>query len=483
MINLDKQFPPDRYELIPKVAVFKTHQKHKGGRLVKVDKEALERIAKNHNGQFVRLLRAAPFAKGHTLDEGPDGSDVPEEDQPDVVGYGVKFFVDKIESEPDEDFLFCDLYLLKSERSVLEKYPAISPEYYPSLNQLYPISFLKSSAPELSLPPVLHRYEVEVLDEDEPYQLTMQNPLQYAKEKDQMDKKDTMKEAYEKEDKSKSDKPEKEKDVKEAQDKETKGAKQDGSDLSQLKEQMAEVMQILPALKELVEMLSQSEGDGEEGEGEPGEGDEDGGKGEDEHDLLAPAQGMKGEPEAPAKTEKVDEKPPVKFGSSATATNVSVPSYTKKEDYTVDNDELVRYKAEVQAEFAKLKAENEEVKAIAEDLNKKNRKAEAEKLVYKLENEFNIVFTTPKVRDEEVETLTELDPESAQIYFERAKVRYQKKLPNSEAVKKVVKYSADNPDDIKSLPPEEATKLADKIVKSGLKYDEYLAQLAAGKVK
>lgn len=473
MPNIEKLFPPERYELIPRVAVFKTHERHKGGRLVKVTKTELEKIAKNHNGQFARLGRAAPFSKGHTLDEGPDGADVPEEDQPDVVGYGVRFYVDKVPEEPNEDFLFCDLYLMKKDRDVLEQYPAISPEYYPSLNQLYPISFLKSSAPELSLPPVLHRYGVEVAEEDEPYSLTMKNPLTYTKEKDVMDKNE----------KVKCEADEKDKDVKDAQVKETKGAKEDGADLAALKDQVAEIMQFLPVLKELSQMLSAEGSEDDEGEEDekagkdkskdkPEEADEDESK-----DPLVPLDA------GAMKDQKVDDKKsPVKFDAGmASATNGYVPSNTKKENYKVDNDELLKYKAEVKAEMDALKAKSQEAIQLAETLQKKNRRVEAEKLVYELENKYNILFASPVIREEEIVALTELDPDSAKIYYERAKVRYQKKTPDAEGAKKAVKYSTENPDDIKSLPPEDAKKLADKIVASGLSYEQYFAKLAGKK--
>jgi len=228
---------------------------------------------------------------------------------------------------------------------------------------------------------------------------------------------------------------------------------------------------VLPALKELVEMLSQA------GEEEPEEDEEGEGK-----DLLQP-KGDKVEVPDKGKEEMANDKAsPVKFGAStATSTNVSVPSHTK-EEYTVTNDEIVCYKAQVETEMQTLRAKAAEALKLAEDLNKKNRRAEAEKLVYKLENEFNVVFTSPEVKEEEIVTLTELDPESANIYFERAKVRYQKKLPNSEAVKEVVKYSAENPDDIKSLPPDESKKLADKIVASGMNMTQYLDSLRNRKV-
>ncbi len=466
-------FPSDKYELYPRVAVFKTHQRVKNGKMVKVDRDTLEKIAYTHNERLRRSHRASPFSKGHTLSD-PSGDDIPEEDQPDICGYGVRFYVDKVQEEPEEDYLFCDLYLKKKEREVLEDWPAISPEYLPSRSLLYPIAFLKSSPPELAMPPVLHRYSA---DEDKPYRVTLTNPLTYSIPKESEMNPDEMKDDVKPE--PKADKKPEEKAKDEAAEKETKGAKSDKSDLSELKEMLAPLLEALPDLMQLVALMKEET---------PAEGD----------DLMKPVGDNKDMP-SPSKEkgdevvkEPEDAPAPVKFDAGmGSATNGCVPGFdksNKKDNYTMSDDEKLKYRAEAKAEAekeiaAKYKADLEATKKVANDLLKKSRLAEAKEMVRELETVHMIQYASDEIRQQDVDMIAKLEPASAKQYVEMAKVRYQKKLPDSKAVSEVAKYAVEGEPDIASKTPEEAQERAIKMVKSGLTVEEFYKKLAEGKTK
>lgn len=476
-MTYDELFPSDRYELYPKVAVFKTHQRIKNGRVVKVDREALEKIAYTHNERLRRSHRASPFSKGHTLSSS-DGEEIPEEDQPDICGYGVRFYVDKLEEEPEEDYLFCDLYLKKKEKEVLEDWPAISPEYMPSRSLLYPIAFLKSSPPELAMPPVLHRYSADA----EKYRVTMTNPLTYStpKENEPMPMPDEMKDVEKPEPKEEPKKPE-DKAKDDAEKKETKGAKTDKSDVAELKEMLAPLLEVLPDLMQLVALMK------EEAPPEDGKGD----------DLMKPADGPKPPMDdkkdmpSPSKEkgdEVVDDRKdaqPVKFDASmGSATNCAIPGFNKdkKENYTMTDDEKLKYRAEVEKELAvKYRQEMEAQKKVLDDLVKKNRKAEAEKAVAKMEE--TIRYRSEAERNEDIETIAALDPKSAAVFIERALERYERKLPDSTSVKEVAKYAVEGEPEIGAKTPEEAHERAMKALKAGLTMEEFYKKLAEGKTK
>jgi hypothetical protein len=156
-------FPPEYFHFFERVAIFMTHRSiQKGGRQIEVTARDLSEIRDVHNEMFSRSEKAAPFAVGHTLDKrGYSGDDIPEVDQPSVIGYGVNFFVDR-ESRNDPDYyLFCRWCCPKNRLDELDQFASISPEYFPSKRLLWPISLLRSSAPELiNLPPPPKLYEL-----------------------------------------------------------------------------------------------------------------------------------------------------------------------------------------------------------------------------------------------------------------------------------------------------------------------------------
>src|SRR6185295_10790706 len=175
--NAEQLFPLDRYEYIERVAVFRTHQRKKNGKVIKVVRNDLEDIAANHNGLFQRYQQCAPFSDGHTLD-----GDVLEKYQPDCIGRAIRFFVERdTEGEPDDYILYSTWVLPKEDKHKLKQVVSLSPEYYPSTKRLWPISALKATAPELmEMPAVPFRYRVSESTSkykyavDEPsYRLTM----------------------------------------------------------------------------------------------------------------------------------------------------------------------------------------------------------------------------------------------------------------------------------------------------------------------
>lgn len=468
---IEAHYDPEEYDYVP-VVVFRSHERIKNGKHIKVGKGELEDISKKHNDLWEKYARASPLSFGHTLDSGPHGANVPEKEQPDLAGDVVRFHVEPAPDEPDEWFLHATWCRPKAMKSELSKYKALSPEYLPSKSWLYPISLLKASPPELpDMPPPPTKYELDVgVGDEAPYRIVVPNPFRYSNPKEtpmNPDEFETKPVEDVKVEEKKEDKKPEDKAKDEAKDKEKKGSKQDASDLSEIKEMLAQLMplvQIAPQLMKLAALVEDEEGEGKD------------------DDLMKPDDKPVEDKPAPKDDKPVDDvkvDPPVKFEGTAmgSATNGYVPSDTKKEKYAMQNDELVKYKAEIDA---KLKAKDEElatVKKLAEDLNKKDRLAEAEKLVYRLENEFGLQMSD-KVKAEDAATMAAMPPKAALQYFERAKERYPKKLPNSAAAEKVSKYAAEGADDVKQLSPADAKSLADKIVNSGMSYDEYLLSLA-----
>lgn len=480
-MTYEELFPPDRYELVPKVCVFKTHQRVKNDRLVKVTRADLERIATTHNDRVKHSHRASPFSKGHTEDPDPEAG-VPfirEEDQPDVCGYGVRFFVEDSPSEPEESYLYCDLYLKKKDREILEDWPAISPEYLPRHSLLYPIAFLKTSPPELAMPPPLHRYQQEASNE-RPYRVTLTNPLSYSlpPEKVMNDAEKNPTDAKKEPPKDKSE----DKAVKDATKVESKGSKSDASDMSDLKQlisQLTPLLEVMPQLLQLAQMMQEEGPEGDDGLMQPA-------------DKKPPTDTAdKSAPDAPKPPEKEPtvadrNEPPVKFDSSCgSATNGFIPSDTKKKDaYKMSDDDKLKYKKEVESELAvKYKTELDAQKKVTDQLLKENRQAKAKEMVKDLEEVYMIQYASDEIRQQDIKMLAALEPVSAKQYCEMAKVRYAKKLPDSKSVAEVAKYAIESEPDLTPKTAEEAQARAMKIIQSGLSPAEFYKKMAEGKGK
>lgn len=469
--SIEEVFPPDKYEYIPRVAVFKTHTRLKNGKLVKVTKKELDATAQVHNHLFDVYGRFSPFSKGHTLDKGPGGAEVSEEDQPDTCGGGVNLYVEKSPDPTEEDdyILYCTWAVPKDEKEeVLKNYVSISPEFYPSKNWIFPFSLLKSSAPEIPDMPIIPlRYSVELKPgEEQPYSLVIDNPFRYSSETDSMPfekddekMKDEAPKKEAKEDKPKNDKPEDK-----AMDAASKANEKGSVESASAGEQALQMLQqFLPLLQWLQELKDQ----------------EDAGE-----DLMEPADKSKGMDEPAKKDAPVPEKDksfdnPVKFDASMpSATNTSIPSFDKKdkETYTVSkNDEVAKYKAELDA----AKAESAAAMKIAKDLHEKNRKSEAKELVAEIESVCK--YRSEKARQEDLDMLAKLDEKVAKQYVAMAKERYERKLPDSKSVEEVAKYAVEKEPDLTAKTPEEAHERAMAIIKSGLSREEYYKQMAQGK--
>jgi hypothetical protein len=152
--SIESVFSPDRYVYIPRVAIFCTHEAVKNGQRVKVTKKDLEEIRDTHNAMWEKVGKAAPFSYGHTRDRGRNGEEVSEAEQPNTYGAGVSLFLDKEPNDPHTDFLYCTWAFPKSKLSMLDQVVSLSPEYRPKRHLLWPIAALKSTAPELDLPPI-----------------------------------------------------------------------------------------------------------------------------------------------------------------------------------------------------------------------------------------------------------------------------------------------------------------------------------------
>jgi hypothetical protein len=468
-------FPESEFVFVPDVAIFKTHERVKNGKKIKITKKELETIAANHTDKFNRLGIALPSSEGHTLDSA-DGSDVPEKNQPDITGWFVNYRVAKLPSDPDEDYLIADWYVRKDKSYVIRDFPTRSVELYPSKMELWPVANLKSSCPELDLPII--KYSQETRPDEEPVQLTLTLPVSYSlnsSEQKQMDKCDPKKDEkkYEPEDKKSADKKPEDGVFEKAEAEQTRGAKQDVSDISEIKEMLAPLMDLipmLPQLKELVQLMQE-------------EMPEDG-----KDDLMSPADDKEApEPKPSPDMEKGAPKPgekdmakqtekPVEFSSMSSSTNGFIPSSTGKDKYQMTDNETLKYKKELEA----LKAENAATKKIAADLYKESRKAKAEKWVYDLESTHNIQYKSETEKNEDIEMLSQLDEDTAKVMLERMKVRYQRKLPDAAAVKDVAKYAVESEPDFTAKTPEEAHERAMAILKSGLTVDQFYAKLKDG---
>jgi hypothetical protein len=472
-------FPPDKYDYIPKVAVFKTHKRVKGGKVVTVTKKELDATASVHNRLFEKFGRFSPFSKGHTLDQGPNGSDVDESEQPDTCGGAFDLFVEPSPDPAEEEYiLYCTWAIPKEEKEeVLKQYVSISPEFYPSKNWIYPFSLLKSSAPEIPDMPIIPlRYSTELqTGEEPPYRLVIDSPFRYSQENpmNPMDEKKDDKDTKPKSDEKKADpkpadgKSDDEKAMDKAEKAETRGAKEDQSDLSEIKQMLAELTKYLPLLQQLDGMMNEEM---------DGEGD-DAMKAADDKpapDTGAPVE--KGQDVPPEKDSAKEFNSPVKFDAMGSSTNCFVPSTTdEKGKYKMSDNDLVKYKADLEKTQAELKA----TAKIAQDLYKKNRKIEAEKLVAEIETVCK--YRSDKARSQDLDMLTKLDEESAKQYVEMAKERYERRLPDATGVKEVAKYAVEGDVDLTPKTPEEAHANAMKILQSGLSREEYYKQLATGK--
>lgn len=466
MYKPEVEFDPNKYQRIPSVAVFKEHERVKSGRSIKVTRKDLEQIADNHNRKFKELGVGVPLSYGHTLDTGPDGAEVPEKDQPELLGWCVNFKVDRLPS--GEDALFGDFYLPKDKAQwVLDNLPTRSVEYFPNSQRLHPIALLKTSAPELDLPVI--RYA----GEDAPYRYSFSEPITYSEnsmsncdnKKEDM-KEDDKKKKYEENDQA-MDKAEKEV---------TKGATGDKAEIGELKQQMAQVMQMLsqvmPVIEQIGGLLSEEEG-GAEG------------------DLMQPAGKPEGKPE-PKEMEEEDPKdkpkemdsakksegPPVKFeGSMASPTNSTIPSYEK--DKFSMNDEALKYKKKVEsmeAELAKYKKEQATKDALLNELVKDKKAAVAKELVRKLEDEEMVQYASEEVRQADIKFFETLDAEAQKNYFDMAKVRYQKKTPQAA---EAVKYQAVGNPQLGEVDSATLLRIADEAVSKGLSPAEALAKIKA----
>jgi hypothetical protein len=469
--NIEDYYPPSKYDYV-RICVFRTHERIKNGRPIKVTVDDLQETADNHNDLWEKYARASPVSLGHTLDHGPGGGEIAEASQPDTAGVLVRFEVDKVPTEPDADFLFALWCRPKDKKEELSKYVSLSPEFYPSKHLIYPASLLKSNCPELvEMPALPLLYNLELKEgEEKPYRLTIDSPFHYSQETEVMppfeEKKTDDKDAKTKEAPKKDSE---EKAMDDAEKKESKGAKSDASKIDEL---MAMFQQYLPLLQELQQMM-EAEGEGDDAM-TPADGDEDKPKGKP---VPEPEKGQ----EVPAEKDSMKDAgvSPVKFDASMpSGTNGFIPSATKnKDNYKMDKtDEALKYKAELD----KVKAELAANKKIATDLYKESRKAKAEKWVYDLESTHNIQYKSETEKNEDIEMLSQLDEDTAKVMLERMKVRYQRKLPDAAAVKDVAKYAVESEPDFTAKTPEEAHERAMAILKSGLTVDQFYAKLKDG---
>lgn len=454
----ETEFDPEKYVRIPSVAVFKEHERVKGGRSIKVTRKDLQQIADNHNQKFRLLGVGVPLSYGHTLD-----GEVKEEEQPELVGWCVSFKVDKLPT--GEDALFGDFYLPKDRADwILDNLPTRSVEYFPNSQRLHPIALLKTSAPELDLPII--RYS----GEDAPYRYTLSDPIPHSESEMPNDKKDEKEmksdcktEKYEDDDKAMA---EAEKDA-------TQGAVKQKSDTADLSAKMDQVMAFISKFAPLLEQLEGLMGEEEEGADpmQPAGGEPDGDEPEMEKEMPKEKGDKKPKEKDSAKKVEGD---PVKFeGAMPSATNTSVPSYNKdkKEEYKM-NDETVKYKQKVEtleAELLRYKKEQAAKDAALNELVKDKKMAVAKELVRKLEDEEMVAYKSDKERREDIAFFNLLDADEQRNYFNMAKDRYAKKTPvASEAAKYQSQEAA------LSFDPADAMKIADEAVKKGISFAEAL---------
>lgn len=449
-----EMFDLDKYVRIPSVAVFKEHERVKGGRSIKVTRKDLQQIADNHNEKFRLLGVGVPLSYGHTLD-----GDVLEEEQPELLGHCVNFTVDKLPT--GEDALFGDFYLPKDRANwILDNLPTRSVEYFPNSQRLHPIALLKTSAPELDLPVI--RYT----GQEAPYRFTLSDPISYSEQKlmanDKTDckmdeKKDDDKKKYEDDDAVPMEKAKKDA---------TQGAVSEKSEMASLSEKVDQLMALMskfaPALEQLEGLLA------EEGGADPMQPAGDGPDG-NEPEME------KEEPKAADKPKEMDsakkaEGNPVKFMGMPSTTNTSIPS-DKKEDYKMES-EAVKYKKEVETlrgELAKYKQESAKRDAVLNQLAADKKLNEAKEYVRRLEDEEFVAYASDEVRQADIALFNRLDSDAAENFFKIAKERYAKKTPVTSGAAKYQAQEAPIEIDQKDF-----TKIADEAVKKGISFAEAL---------
>jgi len=461
--------PDEEYLVYPHLALLDEHERldPKSGKKIKVDEKYLNELRDNLNAKVAETGDATPYVLGHTLDKGEDDEDVPESDQPEILGWLVNYKVDDL-LNTNRKAVHGDLFIRKSKYEVAKEYPRRSVELWYSSKDVDPVSALSSSAPERNLG-LLKLKRVAALGASTPGRNL--GLLKYSRDGEsavysysiptsitpetEMTKYESNDKKDEKPESMTEPKPEAKKDAKEKESASYKG----------LESKIDALMQMF---QEFLSMLTE----GGEGQGQ-GQGDGD----HDADDMLQPADKEMPPPKGQDKEARKDiEKPPVKF--DADSTNCYVPGYEEPKKMSRQNDEAVsKYERQVrELETARAK----DAKRI-EDLEKAARYARAEKAMNDLEKTEFIDFGDEAARKKELELMSSLKDDVFPIHLERAKTYYKRKTPAVDAVSEALRYSRTDAETTELSSREEVNKVANLCTIHGMSYEDALKKVKGTK--
>lgn len=440
----DALFPPDKFVKIPGVWVFVEHESDgSGNKPKKVTKKDLEETAKVNNEIFSERGVPCALSIGHTKDEVER-----EEDQPEIVGWGVKYRVAPF-LNTGRYGLQQDWYVQKDREDVIAAFPHRSPEWYYRTKEMPSVALLRSHPHNLL--PIL-RYDKS--SHEEPYRPLITNPSLSPVEMSAMDKTPLLDPTAQ------------------AQVGEMAPIKELESKVAALAEQ---VTTMLPVFLHLKEMLDQPE----EGDDDKDEDDADDLMGPDKKDKKPEPKKEKEKDKEDVKDDKKDEEP-VKFNAAAAGpTNSFVPTYDKKEPVKMnrDNDDVLKYKRELES----VKKQNAEFAL-------KFARMTAEKKVSELEDEkgpFRIDFGSPEARAEEVELFAKLaavDESTLDAHVGRVVKYYRQKpepKPDSAGVFDVARYARTDSEQTGFRSAEDVAAYTAAFAATGVKPEEWLKQRGA----
>lgn len=144
-------FPPDsEFITVEGVPILDEHIiKDKEGRtLARIDADRLKHIAKINNSRMEETGDFIPIIVGHT--KGEVGEYVPEEEQPEIVGFMTRMKVGKFLNTTRKAILACCKFF-KSKRDKVNKHPRRSVELWLSDWKIDPLSLLGATSPERDL--------------------------------------------------------------------------------------------------------------------------------------------------------------------------------------------------------------------------------------------------------------------------------------------------------------------------------------------
>lgn len=141
---------PDKYIIRSNVPILDEHviRDEDGNPIAKIDEKRLHHIAERNNKRIVETGDWIPIVVGHT--KGEPGDYVPEEEQPEIVGYAGNLTVGKFK-RTGRKALHATFKFFKDKVDKIRKYPRRSIELWLTDWKIDPISLLGATTPERDL--------------------------------------------------------------------------------------------------------------------------------------------------------------------------------------------------------------------------------------------------------------------------------------------------------------------------------------------